>query len=211
MIINYIITAWRNLLKNRVVSFINILGLTLGLSSAVLAILYAYHELTFENSHVNADQLYRIYTTGNFGAIRRTPGSFGPVGQDLQNLFPEIEKFSITRPISGTVRAGENIFNEDDIMVADSALFSLFTIPFETGGPSTDQLTVVISEKAAQRYFGREDPEGKYLRMNTYGEPLDFLVTGVFSDFPSNTHLRAEFIIPFSLADRIPYFCPLQG
>lgn len=206
MITNYIVIAWRNLLKNRVVSFINILGLTLGLSSAVLAILYAHHELTYENSHVKADQLYRIYTTGNFGAINRTPSTFGPVGQDLQNLFPEIEEFSISRGLSGTVRAGENIFNEDDIMVADSAIYSLFTIPFAAGGPSTDQLTVVVSEKAAQRYFGRENPVGKYLKMNTHGESLGFLVTGVFRDFPSNTHIQAEFIIPFSYADKIPYW-----
>ena len=206
MIINYITTAWRNLLKNRMVSFINILGLTLGLSSAVLAILYARHELTFEDSHVKADQLYRVYTTGNFGAIQRTPATFGPVGQDLKNLFPEIEEFSISRRLSATVRAGENIFNEDDIMVADSALFSLFTISFVSGGPSADQLTVVLSEKAAQRYFGDENPVGKFLKMNTHGEKTDFLVTGVFKDFPSNTHIRAEFIIPFSFADKIPHW-----
>jgi len=186
------------------VSFINIIGLTLGLSSAVLAILYARHELTFENSHVRADRLYRIYTTGNFGAIQRTPATFGPVGHDLKNMFPEIEEFSVSRGLGGTVRAGENIFNEDDIMVADSAIYDLFTIPFVTGGPSTDQLTVVVSEKAARRYFGNENPEGKYLQMNVYGEKLDFLVTGVFRDFPSNTHLRAEFIIPFAFADRMP-------
>jgi putative ABC transport system permease protein len=204
MIINYIISAWRNLLKNRIVSFINIAGLTLGLSSAVLAILYAQHELTYENSHVNADRLYRVYTTGDFGAIQRVPTTFGPVGQDLKNLFPEIEEYSLSRDLRGTVRTGENIFNEDNILVADSAIFSLFTIPFVAGAPSTDQLTVVISEKAAQRYFGNDNPIGKSLNINTYGEKLDFLVTGVFEDFPSNTHIQKEFIIPFSFADRIP-------
>jgi putative ABC transport system permease protein len=206
MIINYFVTAWRNLLKNRMVSFINILGLTLGLSSAVLAILYARHELTFENSHKNAERLYRVYTSGDFGEIQRTPSTFGPVGQDLKSLFPEIEEFSMSRGLSGTVRAGENIFNEDDILVADSAIFNLFTIPFVSGGPSTDQLSLVVSEKAAQRYFGSENPVGKFLQMNTYGEKLDFLVTGVFRDFPSNTHLQAEFIIPFSFADKVPHW-----
>jgi putative ABC transport system permease protein len=206
MIINYFVTAWRNLLKNRMVSFINILGLTLGLSSAVLAILYARHELTFENSHKNAERLYRVYTSGDFGEIQRTPSTFGPVGQDLKSLFPEIEEFSMSRGLSGTVRAGENIFNEDDILVADSTIFNLFTIPFVSGGPSTDQLSLVVSEKAAQRYFGSENPVGKFLQMNTYGEKLDFLVTGVFRDFPSNTHLQAEFIIPFSFADKVPHW-----
>lgn len=206
MIIKYIITAWRNLLKNRMISMINLLGLTLGLSSAVLAILYARHELTFENSHKNAERLYRIYTTGNFGTINRTPATFGPVGQDLESLFPEIEAYSISRNLSGTVRVGENIFNEDDILVADSSLFKLFTIPFVSGNPVIDPLSVVISEKAAQRYFGKENPLGKYLMINAWGDKLNFLITGVFKDFPSNTHIQSEFIIPFSLADRIPHW-----
>ncbi len=204
MITNYILTAWRNLLKHRMVSLINILGLTLGLSSAVLAILYARHELTYEDCHIKADRIYRIYTTGNFGAIQQIPTTFGPVGRDLENIFPEIETYSISRGIGATVRVGENIFNEDDILVADSSLFNIFTIPFVSGGPSNDQLTVTLSEKAAQRYFGKENPVGKFIMMNTYGEKLNFLVTGVFRDFPSNTHTHAEFIIPFSFADKVP-------
>ena len=201
MIINYIITAWRNLLKNRIISLINILGLTLGLSSAVLAILYAHHELTFENCYKNTDRLYRVYTTGNFGSIQRIPNTFPPVGQDMKNMFPEIEEFSVSRWLNGTIRVGENIFNEDNILVADSAFFDLFTIPFITGGPSTDPLTIVISEKAAQRYFGKEDPLGKFMTLNTYGKKMDLTVTGVFRDFPSNTHIQTEFIIPFLFAD----------
>ena len=193
-------------MKNKMVSIINLLGLTLGLSSAVLAILFARHELTFESCHKNADRLYRIYTTGNFGEINRTPTTFGPVGQDLKNMFPEIEDYSISRSISATIRVGENIFNEDGIVVADSALFQLFTIPFVSGVPVTDPLSIVISVKAAQRYFGKENPIGKFIMINSYGEKLNFLVTGVFKDFPSNTQTQAEFIIPFTFADRISHW-----
>ncbi|MBN2347590.1 MAG: ABC transporter permease [Bacteroidales bacterium] len=206
MILNYIRTAWRNLIKNRVISLINILGLTLGLASAVLAILYAHHELTFENSHDKANRIFRVYTSGDFGEIQQTPNTSGPVGQDLKNLIPEIENFSISRGLSGTVRVGENLFNEDDILVADSALFEIFTIPFVLGGPAADPMTVVISESAAVRYFGKKNPVGKLITMNTFGEKLAFMVTGVFKDFPSNTHIQNEFIIPFSFADRIPHW-----
>ncbi|MBN2518946.1 MAG: ABC transporter permease [Bacteroidales bacterium] len=206
MIVNYIITAWRNLLKNKVISVINILGLTFGLASAVLAILFAIHELTFENCHKKADKIFKVYTSGDFGDIQSTPTTFGPVGEDLKNLFPEIEEYSISIGLSGTIRAGENIFNENDILATDSSFFNMFTIPFISGKPASDPLTVVISEKATKRYFGKENPLGKFLTMNIYGEKSGFLVTGVFKDFPSNTHIHREFIIPFTFIDRTSYW-----
>ena len=148
--------------------------------------------------------MYRVYTNGNFGSIQRIPNTFPPVGNDLKNMFPEIEESSVSRWLDGTMRAGENIFNEDNILVADSAFFDLFTIPFITGGPSTDPLTIAISEKAAQRYFGKDNPLGKALILNTYGKKITLTVTGVFRDFPSNTHIQTEFILPFLFAANLP-------
>jgi putative ABC transport system permease protein len=149
MFINYILTAWRNLLKNKMVSAINILGLTLGLASAVLAILYAKHELTYETCHENYKNLYQVFISGKFGEMQNIPASFGPEGKALMNMFPEVEKYSISRQTSGTVRVGENIFYENQITVADSTFFDFFTIPFIEGGPKINSLSVVISEKVA--------------------------------------------------------------
>ncbi|MFO7656941.1 MAG: ABC transporter permease, partial [Bacteroidales bacterium] len=208
MFLNYFITAWRNLLKFRAVSAINIFGLTLGLASAVLAIMYARHELTYENSHEKADRICRIYTKGNFGEVQQIPTTLGPEGEALNNMFPEIEAYTISRSMSTTVRAGENLFIEDDIIFSDSMTFDIFTIPFMEGNSSQDPQTVILSEKAAVRYFGKGSPVGKSITINCYGTKWDFLVTGVFKDFPSNTHLQGEFIIPFSFSKRFGFWKP---
>ncbi len=205
MFINYIIVAWRNLLKNRMVSFINILGLTLGLASAVLALLYARHELTFENCHEKADRIAKVYISGKIPELHSIPTTFGPEGEALKSMFPEVEMNSISLTFGGIARVGENLFREDDITLADSAFFSVFTIPFKEGTFTSNPQTVVLSEKAARRYFGQESPVGKNMTITCHGEKIDFLVTGVYRDFPSNTHLRTEFIVPFSLAKRFEF------
>ncbi len=204
MILNYLVIAWRNLLKNRVVSVINIFGLTLGLASAVLAILFARHELTYESSHDNADRVAKIYLGGSFGVVEWAPNSFGPEGPALAGMLPDVENYSLSRNTNGIVRVGDNLFPEDHIKVADSALFSIFTIPFRAGIPSTDPNTVVLSASTARRYFGSDDPIGEVIRIEFYGERNEYTVTGVYEDLPSNTHLRADIIAPISLAGSFP-------
>jgi putative ABC transport system permease protein len=206
MILHYLKTAWRNLLKNRTISMINILGLTLGLASAVIAIAYAQNELSYEKCHENAPRIAAIYLNGNFGDVRSLPTSFGPEGEALQNLFPEIEARTISRSYSTTVRAGENLFIEDEIVFADSMFFKIFSIPFIEGSLDPDPQSIVISEKAAARYFGDHSPVGKSLRINCNGTQVDFTVTGIFRDLPTNTHVRAEFFIPFSFAPRFGFW-----
>jgi putative ABC transport system permease protein len=202
MLLKNIVIAWRNLVKNRVVSFINILGLTLGLASAVLAIIFARHELTYESSHHNADRISKVYLGGSFGVIEWAPSSFGPEGQALSELFPEVEAYSISRTTSGIVRVGDNLFTEDRVLVADTSFYSIFTIPFPSGAPSADPGSVVLSRSTAMKYFGNQDPSGETLTIELYGQKYDFVVTGIYSDLPSNTHLKADIIIPFTLAER---------
>ena len=130
MFFNFIIIAWRNLLKNRAVFFINIIGLTLGLASAVLAILFARHELTYESSHQNADRIIKIYLGGSFGVVDWAPFSFGPEGEALAAMLPEAEEHSISRSVTGIARVGDKLFKEDNILVSDSSLFSIFFFSF---------------------------------------------------------------------------------
>ena len=206
MLLHYLITAWRNLLKNRIVSVINILGLTLGLASAVIAIAYAQYELSYEKIHEKSDRIAAIYLKGSFGDLQFVPNSFGPEGEAIQNLFPEVEARTITRVYATTVRAGENLFIEDDILFVDSMFFSIFTIPFIEGSPSRDPQSIVISKETAVRYFGRDNPIGKSLRINCEGEQVDFTVSGIFKDLPSNTTVKADFFIPFSFSKRFGFW-----
>lgn len=202
MFINYLMTAWRNLLKNKVISVINILGLTLGLASAVLVILYALRELSFEDCHEKADRICRVFLNGNFGDLQRLPTTCGPEGEGLKAMFPEIEAYTISRSMSTTVRAGENLFFEDDITFADSNVLNVFTIPLVKGSFSAFPQSVILSEEAATRYFGKDNPVGKSVKINCYGIQTDFEVTGIFRDLPSTTHLDGDFIIPFKYAER---------
>ncbi len=206
MFLHYLITAWRNFLKNRIISVINILGLTLGLASAVIAIAYAQHELSYEKIHEKSNRIAAIYLKGSFGDLQFIPNSFGPEGEAIQALFPEVEARTITRVYSTTVRAGENLFIEDDISFVDSMFFKIFTIPFIDGSPSGDPQSIVISKQAADRYFGRDNPIGKSLRINCEGEQVDFTVSGIFKDLPSNTTVKADFFIPFSFSKRFGFW-----
>ncbi|PLX11931.1 MAG: hypothetical protein C0597_14290, partial [Marinilabiliales bacterium] len=209
MFINYIISAWRSLLKNRLVSIINIGGLTIGLASAILAIIYANHELTYENSHTRADRICKLYLKGDFESIQWVPNVFGPEGPALKNMFPEIEAYSRQQQLGSTaVRVGENLFYEDYVTAADSNYFNLFTLHFLLGSPSQNIHTVVISEKIAHRYFGKDDPVGKSMILNINEEKTAYIVSGVFQNFPSNTHLASEIIIPFDNIKKLDFVNP---
>lgn len=198
MFLVYMHIAWRSLLKNRVVSIINIGGLTIGLASAVLAILFAQHELSYENSHEKADRITRVYTKGDFDQMQWLPTSFAPDGPALKAMFPEVEDYTRSYQFpQSVVRVGENLFLEDNIYAADLNFSSILTFPFIMGGPSSDINTVVLSESSAQRYFGKSNPPGETMRMTLHGHITILEVTGVYKDLPSNTHLKLDFIIPF--------------
>jgi|GEM_PF-1403442 len=201
-----LIIAWRNLLKNKWVSSINILGLTLGVSASLLAILFAVHELTFENGHINADRIATVYLSANYdkagGGEQRMPVTFGPEGEALKNIFPEIETATLSRNTDAVVRVGENLFDEKNILLADADFFPVFTIPFISGSPSSNPESVVLSEHCAEKYFGSQPAMGQTVTVDLFGEKTALEVTGVYQDLPSNTHLKAGLIIPLSLADR---------
>lgn len=198
MFLSYIHIAWRSLQKNRAVSIINIGGLTMGLASAVLAILFAQHELSYENSHEKADRISRVYIKGNFDQVQWMPTSFGPDGPALKTMFPEVEEYTRSYSFPQSVaRVGEHNFFENNIYASDSNFFNILTFPFTMGGPSSDINTVVVSESTALRYFGKSNPLGETIRMTLRGHMADFDVTGVYKDLPSNTHLKVDFIIPW--------------
>jgi ABC-type antimicrobial peptide transport system permease subunit len=199
MFINYILTAWRSLLKNRAISIINIGGLTIGLASAVMAILFAHHELSFEICHEKADRICRVYTKGDFDKIQWVPTVFGPEGSTFKRMFPEVEEYTRSMELGNLlVRVGENKFYEENGYAADSNYFKILTFPFILGGSSNELCSVVISESIAQRYFGVSNPLGKNMNLSFYGKKIDFVVTGVYKNLPSNTHLVVDFIIPFN-------------
>lgn len=201
MIRYYFIIAWRNLLKNKMVSFINITGLAVGISAAILAALYAHHELSYESYHSKSDRIASVFTYGDFGALQKIQYTYGPVANRLQESFAEIEIATKTRKINGIGFQQTTPLQEDQILVADNEFFSLFNIEFIHGVAPDTHKNIALSRRSAIRYFGEASVVGQTLRMKIWGEKMSFIVSGVYENLPSNTYLEADFIIPGTIGD----------
>ncbi|HEU4859533.1 MAG TPA: ABC transporter permease [Chitinophagaceae bacterium] len=209
MIKNYIKIAWRNMMKNKTFSFINIFGLSIGLTCCMLISMYLYYELSYDSNHKNANRVYQLGTTFvKEGKEDRTANTPAPMARTMQMVFPEIEKstrllrtFSEDKTLlqytdkTGAVKS----FNEAHGYLADSTFFQVLTYDFIEGNPETALMapnSLVLSEEVAKKIFGKESPLNKTVRVssNTNGD-FDFNVTGVFADPKVPTHIDARFFM----------------
>ncbi len=191
MLKNYFKVAFRNLVRNKVYSSVNIVGLSLGLAVCFLILLLIRYELNFDRYNPNAEDIYRVEWTALYGP----PSALMPLVtiQHLREGFPEI------RHITALVRLGhvavthnDKVFDESNFFLADSSIFSVFKFNFLQGNPGTalvDPRTAVITLSTAHKYFGDADPIGKELTVEGLGH---FLVSGVVSDMPPQSHFHAD-------------------
>lgn len=193
--------AIRNLIKYKFYSFINIVGLAIGMATCLLILLFVQDELNYDRYNDKADRIYRVIADFKMGGnVFVTPNLGAPTAEALVNDFPEVEK-TVRLQQGGTwfVRYGEKSFKETSVIIADSTFFDIFTIPLLEGDPKTALIkpnTLVLSKKMASKYFGDDDPLGKTLRLDNRE---DYTVTGVFKDIPSNSHFHAEFILSLQI------------
>ena len=213
MIRNYLKIAYRNLIKYKFISFINVFGLTIGLACCLLILTYILHELSYDKYQQNADRVYRVTRTflnPETKAVSLTLSTVSPpFGPLLKNDFGEIE--DITRTISnGTtpMRYGEKMFNEENVMFADDRFFNFFKANVIKGDPKTAlsaPYSVMMTEEVAKKYFDNEEPMNKVVRINV-GAYFDFKVTGVYKAFPANTHFHPAIMLSFNtLNDTLIY------
>lgn len=201
MLRNYLKIALRNLFGQKVFSFINLFGLTVGLACCLLISIYIIDELSYDRYHENADQIYRV--TRNFidrdGSTTLHLGHVAPpFGPLIANDFPDVEE--VTRLLNATLtfRYEDKTFTEDHIYFAESNIFDVFTIPVIAGDPNTaleNPFSIMLSETMAEKYFGEEDPIGEQLLVN--GQ-MNANVTGIFADFPDNSHMHPAFLVAFN-------------
>jgi len=203
---NYLKITWRNLLKNKVFSIINIVGLSIGLACFLLIALYVIDELSYDRFYQNADRIYRINTDFSFGGTdMKMAQSSDPMGAILKKDYPQVEQFVRIYNNDGRkfIKKGNEFITENQIAHADSTLFDVFSIPVLEGNPKTalnDPNTVVISESAAKKYFGTTQAVGKTLEVGVNNEAI-YNVTAVYEDMPTNSHLRFEFIFSMDNVD----------
>ncbi|MFD2935910.1 ABC transporter permease [Spirosoma flavum] len=201
---NYVKIAWRNLRKQRGLTFINIAGLAMGLACCLLIMLYVADELSYDRYNAKADRIYRIHTDVKFGGNdSKSAVSADPIGPMLKQDYPQVEQF-VRLHQRGTwlvKRVGSaNSLREENVTFADSTLFDVFTLPLVAGDPKralTQPNTVVISESAAKRHFGNQNPMGQIL---TFDRDQNYKVTGVMRDMPVNSHFHSDFF-PAMLSD----------
>jgi putative ABC transport system permease protein len=166
MIKNYFKVAWRNLNRHRFISFINLFGLTIGLTCCFLIGIYILNELSFDRYNKNAKNIYRIERTflnPENGALSLELGAIAPpYGPLLKNDFKEIKKITRILPAgTSAFKYGDNIFNQDNVYFADENLFKVFDFKVTEGNPSlslADPYSVMLTQETAKKYFGNSDP-----------------------------------------------------
>ncbi|MBI3221088.1 MAG: ABC transporter permease [Bacteroidetes bacterium] len=200
MIKNYLIVTFRNLFRNKAFSVINVVGLAFGISCSLLTLLWVLDELSMDAFHANRERLYRVmenqaYTDGKTLTTNSTPGPMAPV---IKEKFPEIEFASrMTWGERKLFQEKKEGFFEEGRFV-DQDFLQMFSFPLQSGDVNTalkDMHSIVISEKMATKFFGKEEAIGKVLVMDA-GE--SFKVTGVLAPLPPTSSLKFDFLLPFS-------------
>ncbi len=195
MIKNYFKIAFRNLWKNKVFSFINIMGLTVGMTACFLIFLYVKFELSYDSFNTKADRIYRVVSDIKTPTeVLHASGPAWAVAPNAKDEFPEIESFvRIAGGDNVLIKKGNIKFQETNAAWADSALFKVFDFKLLKGNPNTalkEPFSIVFSETAAKKYFGKTDPMGQTLLIT--GDKLPAKVTGIMKDIPENSQVKAD-------------------
>ena len=209
MLINALLLFARNLRRQKLFSFINLLGLTVSISSALLIYLYVRHEFSYDRFHPHADRIYRVNQTFIWG--ERDDHQFGSTGPGvataLREELAEAELItSIHTPgnffISYTHPSGEvTSFEEEKILAADTNFFKMFHFPLVNGNATSalkQTNTLVLTESTAKKYFGDEDPLGKLVRLGSAESQQTYEVTGVVEDTPENSYIKFDVLLSMS-------------
>ncbi len=199
MIRNYLKIAFRNLVKYKFISFINLFGLTVGLTCCLLILCYILNELSFDKFK-QADNIYRVERTflnPQTKAINLELSAIAPpFAALLANDFKEIKKVAqILKTGATPFRYEEKMFNESGVFFADENMLDLFDVDVVKGNISKaldDPFAAILTEEVAKKYFGNDDPINKVIRMNNQ---FDIKITGIYKALPSNTHMHPEMIL----------------
>jgi putative ABC transport system permease protein len=202
MLRNYFKIAWRNLMKYKFISFINLFGLTVGITCCLLITIYIVNELSYDKYNKNAENIYRVTRSFNNadGVVSLNLSTVAPpFGYYFPTDFPEIVK--MTRLLNnGTtpLKYKDKLISEPNVYFGDENLFDVFTLKVLEGNPKTalkEPFSVMLSEETAKKYFGNEDPMNKILRANNQ---FDVKVTGIYQKFPANSHLHPGMLVSFN-------------
>jgi putative ABC transport system permease protein len=201
MLRNYLKVVLRNIRRHAGYSFINIVGLALGMACCLMIALWVADELSFDRFHAKAADLYRVEENQSYsGRVYHVTVTPYPLAPALKAEVPEIAEATRVVWYGGQLfRFGEKAFFEDSVRAVDPAFLEMFSYPLSQGDPATalaDPYSVLLTEETARKYFADESPVGKVLNVNN---DFDLRVTGVLKNVPTNSYLRFDILVPYEL------------
>ncbi len=215
MLKNYFVIAWRNILRNKTNSIINIAGLAIGLACVIIITLFVYNELQYDRFFKNANRIYQVDLDAAmggqaYGLLSNTPPAVGPA---LQKAFPEIETYTRFYVMGSEVISNDansktqNHFTEKKFLAVDSNFLRVFDYAMKDGDARTclqKTHSIVLTETTAKKYFGDENAIGKNLVLDEYKEP--FMVTAVLKDLPTQATIQFDLLIPTAACPPVQHF-----
>ncbi len=198
---NFLVTGWRNLVRNKFYSTLNLVGLAIGLAVGIMILLWVQDELSYDKFHRNKDRLYKIHSIMGSGADQQIWTTAPAPLANMAKKVPEIE--NVVRLMgnweNSRFQVGTKVINAYPLVHADSTFFDVFDFKIVAGNqskPFAGSHSVVITETVANRLFGNDDPLGKIIVAD---KNENFVVSAVIEDFPQNSSLKYEMIFPMSL------------
>ena len=200
MLYSYLKVIARNILKNKIYTLINIVGLSVGIACCLMLTLYVRHELTYDQFHTRADRIYRVNIIDEVGERNnRDAVSVAAIAPGMAETFPEIESFvRVSSPHKGLFTFQNKTIETRNIAYTDSSFFDIFSFHLLNGSPAEalkKPNSIVLSESLANGLFGEKDPVGNIITLNHEDE---LMVTGVMEDFPANSQLQLDALISFT-------------
>ena len=195
---NYLKTGLRNIKKHKGFSFINIAGLSIGLTCTILMIVCVHHELSYDRFHKNSESIYKVLSKTDRGLNALSPGALKSAVLDE---FPEVMNAARVCPwggyvdFHGFIHYKDKRYNENRFLIVDSEFLDIFTFPFISGNPEkalSEPFSVVMTQEMAKKYFKNENPIGKIVK---FDNKYDYKVSGIMAKIPANSHFVFDFLI----------------
>jgi putative ABC transport system permease protein len=205
MVQNFFKVALRNIFRQKSYVFINIAGLAIGIASSIIIILFVVNELSYDKFNVKHKQIYRLYLDGKIGESEiKGAWTAAPTARALKNEIPEVmEAVRMDNWDETIIKIEDRSYIETHFMLADSGFFNIFSIPLIQGDPKTALAaphTLVLTKSASKKYFGKEDPIGRQIRVNS--DSTYYTVTGITEDVPENSHFEFNVLGSFATHPR---------
>jgi putative ABC transport system permease protein len=187
--------------KQRGYLLLNVGGLTIGLTSFMFITLYVMHELSYDRFHKNYENIYSLKVVGRMaGGVLYQAVTAAPMAKAMLNDYPEVLHVTrVTQMGAWLIRFGENKFNEDGVLFADSTFFDVFGFKLLSGDPKTALVrprSMILTEEYAKKYFGDQDPMGQ--RMIVEADTILYTVTGIIQNVPDNSHIKFDMLASMS-------------